>query len=156
MTASARSIGQRLVLLIALAGTVGGCLSGGVASSEAPTAATSVLLSASDQAALGFQIHALPATAKAAQVSENDAVEKSAAFLGDDPAQVTKPDEVLHVMAAADASSPERSVFVVIWQGGDPVPGGPEGNGLHKVAYRGVVVDDQTGEVLRSFAAGTT
>jgi hypothetical protein len=128
-----------------------------VASQAVLPAANSVVLSAADQDQLGLHIYALPAAAKAALVSEGSAASSAATFLtGITGSQVVaKPDEVLHVLAAPDASSAERSVYVFIWRGGDPFPGGPEGNVLHATTYRGVVVDDQTGEVLRSFAAGT-
>jgi len=121
--------------------------------SATPAASTSKLLTASDQDELGFHISQVPATARSASISTASAVTNAARWVTN--INGAAPDEVLHVMAAPDASSPERSVFVFIWKGGDAVPGGPEGNGLHSVSYQGVVVDDQTGEVLRSFATGS-
>jgi len=63
--------------------------------------------------------------------------------------------QVMHVLAAPDASGPEHGVYIVIVSGGDPIPGGPEGNDLHQVDYRGVVIDDENGDVLRMFSVGS-
>ncbi len=123
------------------------------ANSDTPVSLTAdnSILSAADQDQLGFHVQPLPAISKAAAVSSSVAIERAAPFFG----ATEQPTEVLHVLAAPDAALAERGVYVVIWKGGEPIPGGPEGNKPHSIDYRGVVIDDQTGEILRAFSSGT-
>jgi hypothetical protein len=143
-------------LALLIVGAVGAGVAVGVSAQAGPAAPVSIL-SAADQDQLDLHLHTLPSTAKPAAVAQSGARSNASTFLGALTGSdvIAKPDEILHVMTAPDASSPERSVYVLIWKGGDPSPGGPAPNGLHSVAYRGVVVDDQTGAVVRAFAVGT-
>ena len=139
-------IGMFLVSTVGAAATL--------ASSSLPAESTAIdaILTLSDQDQLGFHVSSLAPTESA--ISPNVAVANAGAFFASPGEPVAEPAQVMHVLAAPDASSIERSVYVVIWRGGDPVPGGPDGNGLHSVAYRGVVIDDHTGAILRAFATG--
>lgn len=67
------------------------------------------------------------------------------------------PQETIHAMTKVFAGAPARSTWLVVYAGGDAasVPWGPAFRQLPPViSYTGVVVDDQTGEVLLSFRGG--
>ncbi len=112
------------------------------------------LLTDQDAAQLGIEMRPLPAEIAGSQtpVDAKAATERAKAVLhtSDTPAEID------HVVTRQFSDSPERTAFVVVFAGGDPIPGGPVGSKLHAVSYRGVVVDDQTGEILRIFATGGT
>ena len=154
MTSSVRDRAARLLLG---AGLLLGAAASGVPVSAGTEAGAIVndsaisVLSGYDQDQLGFHIRPIPAGTRPAAVSGNAALATASAALG----RSAESGQVMHVLAAPDASSPEKTVYVVIVQGGGQMPGGPEGNGLHDVAYWGVVIDDQSGAVLRMFATGS-
>lgn len=145
-----RTRNWRIVISLAVVTTIAAAVTVAGASAPSLEATSSKLLTHYDQDQLGLHLTARPTDLTAARVSALSASKAAAAALGtgDTPA------EVLHAMVAPDASSAERSVYVVIFSGGEPLPGGPEGNQPHATVSRGVVIDDSTGEVLRLFAMG--
>ncbi len=106
----------------------------------------SKILTASELASVGLTPEPLTAGAPAPRISASDAVR----IAGELDARTDDPAEILRAMIAPDASSLPRSAYLVIFLGGPPIPGGPEGK-LHPVNARGIVIDDQTGEYLRGF-----
>ncbi len=109
------------------------------------------LLTAQEAAQLGLEMQPLPATADAqTPVDESAAIEQARLALGTNDSPV----EIHHVITQQFGDSPERSAFILVFAGGGSMPGGPVGSKPHAVSYRGVVVDDQSGEVLRMFASG--
>lgn len=110
------------------------------------------LLTANEAAQLGLEMQPLPAADAGAQtpVDAKAAIERAQLALR----TTDNPVEIHHVLTRQFGDSPERSAFVLVFAGGGSIPGGPAGSNLHPVSYRGVVVDDQSGDVLRIFAAG--
>lgn len=109
------------------------------------------MLTAQEAAQLGLEMQPLPAAADTqTPVDAPAAIElaKLALSTNDGPA------EIYHVITRQFGDSPERSAFILVFTGGGSMPGGPVGSKPHGVSYRGVVVDDQSGEVLRMFASG--
>jgi hypothetical protein len=110
------------------------------------------LLTDQDAAQLGLEIRPLPGglAGSLTALDTDTAIQHAKASLHTTEAPV----EVHHVLTRQFSDSPEVTAFIVVFAGGDPIPGGPVGSKLHPVSYRGVVIDDQTGEILRIFATG--
>jgi hypothetical protein len=111
----------------------------------------SPLLTPDEAAHLGLVMDPLPATEVAAPIDQLDATGRAKRDLG----VVDEPVEVYHVMTRQFADSPLTSAYILVFESKDEtIGGGPVGSGPHALLYQGVVVDDHTGEVLRTFSVG--
>ncbi|MGH2407315.1 MAG: hypothetical protein ACRDF7_04435 [Candidatus Limnocylindrales bacterium] len=107
----------------------------------------SALMSAADQVDLHIDLSGPPAETLGIDRATAVATAKSALGRQDEPSEI-------HQGAAAQyMNSPIRTVWIVVFAGGDPMNVGPAGNGDQKAypSYSGVIIDGQTGDVLRSF-----
>ncbi len=123
-----------------------------VATMTGASAPDPTLLDLADQADLGLPLEAIPANAPPARITAAVAI----AIASKEFATDEDPARTLRALVPPDASTPSRSAYVVVYAGGPALPGGPVelGGKRHPTRYRGIVIDDQTGEVLRIFYVG--
>lgn len=134
----------RLAIVVGVGVLMGGAFVSMATASVATNAAVPSL-SQTDLAAFAITVDN---PTSAATVSSQTAARTAAAFLGIDQQAL----EILHVSATMAVGEPGDSSWVVIFAGGPTPPGGPPGTEATPVVeYTGVVVSDQTGEVLRYF-----
>jgi hypothetical protein len=93
---------------------------------------------------------ASPGSASAAALSRDQAIAIASAWLGRTDAPLLASEGTGRSMAQ-DA---DLQVWVVAYSGGDPPPGGLPGAGPVRVSFTGVVIDDSTGIILRTFGYG--
>ncbi len=117
-------------------------------------ATPTVGITAHDLAQLDLVID--PRDAQEAAALSGISQEKASELARDSLNRVDQPWQVLHGRASRIAEEPSRAVWIVVFLGGDPPPGGPMGVSTAPVTvdYTGSVIDDQTGEILRSFGKG--
>jgi hypothetical protein len=108
-----------------------------------------------DLAQLSFEFEPLDASTGAAGISEQVAAARASDLL-----QLKGQPEVRRLLARIRPGEEKRSVWVVIFDGGNAidVPWGPyseEARPLKAPAYSGILLDDQTGDPLVAFRGGT-
>jgi hypothetical protein len=104
---------------------------------------------------LGFEFAPVPAGEAQSRVASVDAVAAASEAL-----RMSGTPEVQRLQARIRPDDPKRTVWVVVYDGGDPgdVPWGPyseETRAEKSPAYSGVLIDDVTGEVLVAFRGGS-
>jgi hypothetical protein len=102
-------------------------------------------------AGFGLTVDPIPADAPAALVSA-DSARQLAVDMAGDGSEIS----MQHGMIDAGPGIGMRSAWIFFFSGGDSsgVSWGPPGAGQPTVDYSGVVIDDQTGAVLRLLHAG--
>ena len=97
-----------------------------------------------------------PSSAKAAPAATGTTSDAAASIAQDFLGRTEAPWQVLHGSASRIEQDADETVWIVVFLGGDPPPGGPMSADAPAVTvdYTGVVIDDQTGEVLRAFGKG--
>lgn len=131
------------IVSVLLLTAFGGALVAVLASAPTP------VLSAHDQQELMLSFDG--STGPTAKVTSDQATAVASMYLG----RQDQPVQVLHGQAPRIADEAARSVWIVLYAGGSPEPGAAWGGSPDSVVdYTGVIVDDQTGEVLRGFGVG--
>jgi hypothetical protein len=117
--------------------------------------AESAIVSADRLLMHGIELNAAPADVKGPVVSAESA-RATARKLIDAP---NDPEETYRVLASATYDAPKQTAWLLLFSGASQVMSGgpPEGAESRKIAvdFIGVLIDDQTGEVLRWFRGGT-
>lgn len=137
---------RTVVLSIALVGLVAMSM----VALRAGRSATIDPLTAGLAATLGIEFDGLDAVRAGAVVSVAQATRVAQDYFATDEV----PAGVRHARAAQFADSPVRSVWIVTFAGGTMPNVGPSMVPDLPPVVTGVVVDDQTGEVLRAFGVG--
>lgn len=142
--------GRRLLLLLATMVLVG---FGVVPSAQSGPAESFV---ASDQlAAHGIDLKALPLAATAASVSSASARATAKQAIG----SPVDPDETWRVLASETYGGAKHTAWLFLFRGGSgPISAGPPDGAESRrftTSYTGVLVDDETGEVMRWFQGGS-
>ena len=154
VTAMSRNGRRAFALLVLLVVLMVGTLVA-VGASASSTVLQSKVATTAELAAHGIELTALPAGDSAVLVS-SDTGAATAKKLINAPKD---PDEAYRVLASATYFSPKRTVWLFLYAGGPgPAAVGPvEGadSRTFTSSYTGVLVDDQTGDVLRWFEGGT-
>ncbi|MBI2782405.1 MAG: hypothetical protein HYX55_11505 [Chloroflexi bacterium] len=150
MTKGGRARALMILLVVLMAGTVAA-----LSVSATSTVLQSKVATAAQLAAHGIELTPLPAGVAAAVVSET----AGAAAANELLKSPKGPNETYRVLASATYFSPKQTAWLYLYIGG---PGfgsvGPvEGAGSRTFSsdYTGVLVDDQTGAVLRWFQGGS-
>jgi hypothetical protein len=127
---------------------------GGVVAARGANA-TVVVVSAVRLLAHGIELKAVPFTEKAPAISAESAQATARKVI--DAAK--DPDETFRVLASATYDAPKQTAWLLLFAGGsEEMSGGPPEGAESRtiiVDFTGVLVDDQTGEVLRWFRGGT-
>lgn len=141
-----------LVLLLAL--TVGGAVAAHGASASLAIS-ESAIVSADRLQMHGIELKAVPGTEKGPVVSADSARETARKVL-ENPRD---PDETYRVLASATYDAPKQTAWLFLFAGGsERMWGGPPEGAESRVItvdFIGVLIDDQTGELLRWFRGGT-
>jgi hypothetical protein len=115
----------------------------------------SSIVAAEQLAAHGIELKAVPATAATPVVSAENARATARQLI----AAAGDPQETYRVFANETFLSLKRTAWLFLFTGGPgPVSGGPpEGADSRRFStqYTGVLIDDQTGELLRWFQGGS-
>jgi hypothetical protein len=115
----------------------------------------SAIVSAVRLLAHGIELKAVPFTEKAPAISAESAQATARKVI--DAAK--DPDETFRVLASATYDAPKQTAWLLLFAGGsEEMSGGPPEGAESRtiiVDFTGVLVDDQTGEVLRWFRGGT-
>jgi hypothetical protein len=114
----------------------------------------SAIAAADELAAHGIELRTVPATAPGAAVSAETARAAARQLVG----ASKDPEETYRVFASETYLSAKQTAWLFLFAGGPgPVSAGPpEGadSRAYTTKYTGVVIDDQTGEILRWFQGG--
>jgi len=110
--------------------------------------AASDLLTPAIAADLAIQFDGLEGAAAGAAVPDSDAIRVAQLYLG----TVQIPASVRHGQAPQHLNSPVRSVWIVTFDGIAMPMVGPSMEPGGSVVVTGVIVDDETGDVLRAFS----
>ena len=165
MTASraSRAVGKSdmrrsivLTLFLAAASAVGVAGLNTARPAEASsTVQTSSIVAADQLGAHGIELRAPAAVADAALISADAARGTARGLVG----AGKDPEETYRVLASKTYFGPKRTAWLFLFSGGSgPVSGGPpEGadSRTFTVEYTGVLIDDQTGKVIRWFKGGS-
>ena len=146
---------RRLVLaFLLLASVVGGVVAARGANATV-VVGESAIVSAVRLLAHGIELKAVPFTEKAPAISAESAQATARKVI--DAAK--DPDETFRVLASATYDAPKQTAWLLLFAGGsEEMSGGPPEGAESRtiiVDFTGVLVDDQTGEVLRWFRGGT-
>lgn len=146
---------RRLVLaFLLLASVVGGVVAARGANATV-VVGESAIVSAVRLLAHGIELKAVPFTEKAPAISAESAQATARKVI--DAAK--DPDETFQVLASATYDAPKQTAWLLLFAGGsEEMSGGPPEGAESRtiiVDFTGVLVDDQTGEVLRWFRGGT-
>jgi hypothetical protein len=95
--------------------------------------------------ALGLEIASVPVGSPAAIVTKT-----AAENIGAASADLKNPIGAQHGVVDAGPGIGRRAAWILLYQGGDPsdVSWGPIGAGAPTIVYSGLVIDDQTGDLL--------
>jgi hypothetical protein len=131
-------------------------LVGGVGIVNSALSAPASSIVPSDQlAAHGIELGSLALTAPAAVITSATARATAKAAVGTS----VDPDETWRVSASETYNGQRRSAWLFLFRGGTgPVSAGPAGGTQSRTlttTYTGVLVDDQTGLVMRWFSGGS-
>jgi hypothetical protein len=117
-------------------------------------AATSSFVPRDQLAAHGIDLAPVPASLAAAAISIERAVATAREITG-----LTPPRESFRVLASPTSDEPRRTAWLLLFEGGPgPISAGPPDGAYSRrfaTDYTGVLVDDQTGVVLRWFQGGS-
>jgi hypothetical protein len=116
---------------------------------------TSSIVSADRLLEHGITLQALPDNIEPAKVSADSAQTSATRLIGASAAP-----EVHRVLASATYDSPKTTAWLFLFAGGPgPISAGPAGgvadSRSFSTDFTGVLVDDQTGEILRWFQGGS-